>query len=466
MINNRGWSITGDNISEDCAFNYIYGNVHYDENNDGCSDDDMSAEGFLINANDETYDIGSFSLSDGHYNLNLLEGNYTIELINLPEYFTVTPETTTFNFTGSGSQEQVDFCITANQAIEDLNITLLPISEARPGFEANYQLVVNNLGTQTVTDAEVNLTFDDEMQSFISASQNLSSSTDSELNFELTDLPPFGTQTIDLTMQTFEPPTVNGGDELNFITTVTPEENEYTPEDNAFNFEQEVVNAFDPNDKQVLQGEEIFLEEVDEYLVYIIRFQNTGSASAINVRLEDDLDAKLDWSTIQMLSSSDGYRVEITDGNHVEFFFDDINLPYEGEDEPGSHGFVAYKIKPKANVEVGDVISGNASIYFDYNEPIITNTVSTEIIEPLEVKKYDLKDSVSLYPNPAQSVLNIKTVSSVEVEQVDIFNIQGQEILSIKKNLKSINLENLSEGMYILQVKTNQGNLNQQLIKE
>lgn len=94
-----------------------------------------------------------------------------------------------------------------------------------------------------------------------------------------------------------------------------------------------------------------------------------GTANATKIRVKDTLDAKLDWSTFTPVSANHDYRIEITSGNHVEFIFEDITLPYESADEPGSHGFVAYKIKPKNNVEVGDVISNLAAIYFDYNLP-------------------------------------------------------------------------------------------------
>src|SRR5690606_24502769 len=97
--------------------------------------------------------------NEGQYQLNLFEDTYVVSLQNLPDYFTVTPENYTVSYTGFGNYEELSFCLTANQAVQDLNITLLPVSEARPGFETDYQLVVQNLGTQTVNNVLVNLTF-------------------------------------------------------------------------------------------------------------------------------------------------------------------------------------------------------------------------------------------------------------------------------------------------------------------
>ncbi|MDT0294200.1 BspA family leucine-rich repeat surface protein [Mesonia ostreae] len=459
LINNLGWSITGDSIAEDCAFNYVIGNIHYYENNDGCDINDMPAENFFIKANNGSYDFGTFSFADGTYNLELLEGDYTLTLNNVPEYYAVNPETTTLNFTGAGAQEQLDFCITANQTIEDLNITLFPISEARPGFEADYQLVVENKGTQTLATGSITLNFDDTKQSFISASESPTTETTNSLTFELNDLPPFG-------MQTFQPPTVTGEDVLVFSASITPNTNDYTPEDNTFDYEQGIVNSFDPNDKQVLQGEEVHIDNANQYLDYLIRFQNTGTASAINVRILDTLHPKLDWNTIQPISASDDYRVEITDGNHVEFIFDDINLPFEDENEPASHGFIAYKIKPKANVAIGDVITGNAAIYFDFNAPIITNTVSTEIVDGLGIENKRLENLISIYPNPTKDFLHIETSKNIQLKSVTVYNLQGRELLSFKQNLKTLNLKQLSIGMYILKMETDRGIINRQFIME
>ncbi|TQD40516.1 BspA family leucine-rich repeat surface protein [Haloflavibacter putidus] len=466
LIDNLGWTISGDSVSEDCAFNYVSGNLHYDDNNDGCDNNDIPAEGFLINANDGTYDFGTFSLADGTYNLNLLEGNYTITLNNLPQYYTVNPETTTFNFTGAGEQEQLDFCLTANQTVEDLNITLLPTSEARPGFEADYQLVVENIGTQSLATANISLIFDDTKQSFVSATPAETSSTNNQLNFEVNNLPPFGQQVIDFTMQTFQPPTVNGDDILNFTATISPNANDYTPEDNTFIYEQTVVNSFDPNDKQVLQGEQVHIDKADQYLDYLIRFQNTGTASAINVRILDTLHPDLDYSTIKLISASADYRVEITNGNEVEFIFDDIYLPHADENEPESHGFVAYKIKPKAGVAIGDVITGDASIFFDFNAPIITNTVSTEFVDDLNTDSYSLENLVRIYPNPVTDLLNIETAENIQLKSLKLYNLQGQELLQFPQSTKRINLSQLSAGMYILKVQTNQGSINQQILKQ
>jgi uncharacterized repeat protein (TIGR01451 family) len=465
LINDLGWTITGDSLAEDCNHNIVYGNVFLDQNLDGCDANDIKMSNFFVNANNGTPYYSTLP-NNGEYLLTLFEDTYTISLLNVPDYFTVTPNNTIFNFTDSGNYEELNLCMTANETIEDLNITIIPVTQARPGFEAAYQLNIQNIGTQTVNNILVNVNFDNTMQSFVSAVPSPSSTTFNQLLFEITSLQPFGSNIINFTMQTFTPPTVNSDDVLNFTAIVTPNTNDYTPNDNTFELNQIVVNAYDPNDKQVLQGDEILIEQAGEYLHYLIRFQNTGTASAINVRVEDVLHESLNWNTLQMVSSSHDFRAEITENNQLAFIFNYINLPHEAADEEGSNGFVAYKIKPIDGLTVGDFITGNeASIFFDFNLPIITNAVETEIVDQLNVNEFSLNNLVSIYPNPTNNVLNIKVKDNLIVEEVKLINLQGRELLSIKQNLENINLSNFSSGIYLIKLKTNLGTIQSKIIK-
>ena len=466
LISELGWTIFGCSLSENCGDNTISGNIFYDENNNGCDENDNQINNIFVKAYNDSASSITSSNSEGQYLLNTYEGTYNVGLFNLPSYFMTNPASTVISFEDSGNNENLDFCITANQTIEDLNIILIPVTQARPGFEATYQVVIQNIGTQTANNILISLNFDNTMQSFISAVPSESSTSSNQLFFEITSLQPFGSKAFNFTMLTFTPPTVNGDDVLNFTTTVTPNTNDYTPNDNTFELNQIVVNAYDPNDKQVLQGDEILIEQAGDYLHYLIRFQNTGTASAINVRIEDVLHQSLNWNTLQMVSSSHDFRAEITENNQLAFIFNNINLPHEALDEEGSNGFVAYKIKPIDGLIVGDFITGNeASIFFDFNLPIITNAVETEIVDQLNVNKFSFNNLVSIYPNPVNDIVNIKVKDNLVVEEVILINLQGRELLSIKHSLENINLSDLSSGVYLIKLKTNLGTIQSKIIK-
>tara|TARA_R110000850_G_scaffold277086_1_gene422435 strand:- start:176803 stop:181008 length:4206 start_codon:yes stop_codon:yes gene_type:complete len=462
LIDTLEWEIIGDVLSTEC--NAIIGTILFDQNNNGCQTDDIVVEGIMINANDGLYDFTTFSGSEG-YNLAITGSSFTVSLTNVPDYFTVSPESATITFSGSNTEE-LDFCLTANQAVNDLNITLLAIEEARPGFESDYQLVVRNVGTETLSDVVATLNYDNVMQTYTMASPEPTTTTANSLSFDLGTVQPFETRYMDITMQTFPPPTVNGDDILNFTATVTPDAGDYTLEDNTYEMEQVVVNSFDPNDKQVMQGAEVHIDDADQYLDYLIRFQNTGTASAINVRILDTLHPKLDWSTLIPISASHDYVVQITDGNQVEFIFDDINLPHEGANEPESHGFVAYKIKPKSNVQVGDVISGDAGIYFDFNAPIITNMVFTEIVDNLDVTDInEPANGVLIYPNPTSQLLHLYIPEGIQIEGATIYDLQGKDVQQLQGTETVLDVEKLSPGLYFLEITTNEGTINRRFVK-
>src|SRR5690606_34950139 len=122
-----------------------------------------------------------------------------------------------------GNGEELNFCLTANEAINDLNITLLLIDEVRPGFESHYQLVAENIGTQTINGIIASLIFDETKQSFVLASQTPSSISQNQLIFDLGTMLPFERKLIYVTMETFTPPTVNGGETISFVASITPD---------------------------------------------------------------------------------------------------------------------------------------------------------------------------------------------------------------------------------------------------
>lgn len=461
---NLGWDIFGDGIGATCFQNNIVGSVRYDTANDGCSAIDSAVNNFLITSTGNGLNYTTSLNASGTFDLVVAQGSYVVGLANVPSYFTVSPSATPINFTSFQNTENLNFCITSNQTVEDLNVTIVPVTEARPGFQSEYQLAVQNMGTHSVSSATVVLNFDTVKQSFVSSTPVANASTSSQLTFNFTNLQSLQSKIVDFTMETLAPPIVSGGDVLNFTAAVTAAITDATPQDNAFAFAQEAVNSYDPNDKQVLQGGEILIEDADQYLDYVIRFQNTGSASAIMVRIEDVLHENLDFSTLKMVSASHAYRVQITDGYFLEFIFDDINLPHEAADAAGSNGFIAYKIKPKQNIQVGDVMTGNASIFFDYNLPIITNSVTTEVVQHLGTPDF-ASTSPRIYPNPTDGKLAIQAKGQIHIETVKVFSLQGKLLMEFS-NENEINVDRLSAGIYLLEITSSNGVSKHKIIKK
>ena len=169
---------------------------------------------------------------------------------------------------------------------------------------------------------------------------------------------------------------------------------------------QEVLAAIDPNVKAGFPiGYDVphFIERNTD-IEYVIHFQNTGTAPANLVVIQDVISEQLDPSTIRPGVSSHPYGFELFSDGIVKFTFENIMLPDSTTNEAASHGFVQFKISQKENLPLGTEIRNEAAIFFDFNAPIITNQTLHTIgenfitVEVGEVMRPDI--SVNVYPNP------------------------------------------------------------------
>ncbi|MEZ4884983.1 MAG: FG-GAP-like repeat-containing protein [Chitinophagales bacterium] len=151
--------------------------------------------------------------------------------------------------------------------------------------------------------------------------------------------------------------------------------------------ESELLCSYDPNDKLArsnLLGQSEFAY-ISDTILYTVRFQNTGNDTAFNIRIEDVLDKKLDWTTFHPITASHDYRTELNrETGLATFYFNDILLPDSTTNEVESHGFVTFGIASLANVGDKTKVENTASIFFDFNPPIITNTAVLTLLQQVE----------------------------------------------------------------------------------
>ena len=143
-----------------------------------------------------------------------------------------------------------------------------------------------------------------------------------------------------------------------------------------------VTGSYDPNDKTVSpvgMGPEGNITVNDKELNYIIRFQNTGNGPAVNIVVKDTLSPFVDVMSFEMLSVSHNYKIDMLLRNILRLKFENIQLPDSNSNEPGSHGYIHYRIKQKANNALGTRINNTAYIYFDFNDAVLTNTTRNTI---------------------------------------------------------------------------------------
>lgn len=146
-----------------------------------------------------------------------------------------------------------------------------------------------------------------------------------------------------------------------------------------------ILCAFDPNDKQVQpagHGMAGAIPVDTDWLDYTVRFQNTGTDTAITVTILDTLDLDLDETSMEVLDASHPLTHIQVDADRVAMFrFASIMLPDSNANEPASHGFVRYRMRPVAGAPHGTTITNGAAILFDWNEPVLTNTVLNTLVD-------------------------------------------------------------------------------------
>jgi Leucine-rich repeat (LRR) protein len=452
------------------TFYLIQGESRIDLGLDGCNSDDLLYPNMDINISNENVSFNIISNSLGTYSIPISEGNHVLtpQLENL-DYYSVSPTSQTIDFPSNTSPFVQDFCITPNGDFNDLEVVIIPLDQARPGFDTDYKLIYKNKGTTTLSGS-VDLVFTDDVMIFVSSSPVVDNQMLNQLSWSYNDLQPFETREINFTMNLNTPTDanfpLNGDDVLEFVATITPNDSDETPNDNVFTLNQTVVNSFDPNDKRCLEGDFIREASVGEYIHYMIRFENTGTANAINVVVKDEIDtSKYDVNTIIPLNASHDFVTRIQNTNEVEFIFENIDLPF---DDANNDGYVTFKIKTLETLTVGDSFSNDAEIYFDFNFPIITNDYATTVEDNLSLEDQELRAKVKIFPNPVGDKLFI--TSEVNIKKVSIYDINGRLLQTImfygNETQRTIDLQKLALGVYVVKLSSEYGELTQKIIKE
>jgi len=430
--------------------------------------------------------IYRFFLEEGVYELFLLENNcwiFSSEVITV-QIDTVTSLTQDFNL------------IPINQDLQQLDIRLYS-APTRCGFNVPFWLNVSNVGCSPVS-GQVELELSD-LVTFVDSDILPDAKADNRLTWNFSNLPVSDNYQIPLKLQIASEEAVDSLIQNKIRGWIASDNGDLSPNATAI-FESTIRCAIDPNDKQVLpvrfDPDDNNYTLVTEELFYNIRFQNTGNDTAFTVRIVDTLSSLLDINSFKLITASHSLRTTISQGNVLEFVFDNILLPDSTTNETASHGFVSFKIKPLSGTQDFSKVENEVGIYFDFNNPVITNRVRNTLVTSLDkdvdgyffwmdcddndasinpdgmeisnngvdencdgldltTSIYELVDgnSIRIYPNP------ITTEVLVELEKASnitlfLTTLEGKSIIEIKQTerLERIDMSNLANGLYFLKI--------------
>ncbi len=432
----------------ECLDNYIKGQVFYDHNENKMKDED---EAYLNNVRiivdpDEAILIPT---NDGRFKYFCDEGkNYTV-FPELNGLWSITTDSLSYNFNFEmGSEENLnkDFGVIPNFELHSGEIGLIS-DPTRCNTDVNFTISYKNTGTFEES-GEITLHLN-SLVTYVQADPAPSVIANDILIWNYSDLKPFRSDNIALILTM--PDELSTGSFLQLATEISAEggilaDYTYTPE---------VICSYDPNDKLVMpvDSTDFNIIQQEQKLTYTIRFQNEGNAEAINIFIQDTLNANLDMSSFRVIDSSFPVLTSIMQ-NAVRFDFENIWLPAASINEAESHGYITYSILPKPDLTPGSIIENEAFIYFDFNAPIQTNKTVNMIFNPTSVHNISSVDQVNIQPNPANNMILVK--SKADIEKIELYSLSGLMLYSGKND--SIDVGEFAPGLYAIRIKTKEYN--------
>ncbi|MCB0794536.1 MAG: DUF11 domain-containing protein, partial [Flavobacteriales bacterium] len=419
------------------------GNVFHDDNGNGVRDVGEPAFSLAV-VEAQPGNFLSAPDPDGNYVLPLDVGTFTLDGRDVLYHPRTTPA---YNFTLSALQidslNHIGY--QAIPGIYDLVVDLSTIP-ARPGHDNIVFLTVTNVGTESAM-ATIDVSFDMD-QSIVSSDSLPDLQNGNDLSWSAT-IAPYQSWTNRVLLHTDT--LVALGTPILHSFSAFPQMPDSTPANNARQYAGVVVAAFDPNDKSV-DPEQVSVQEVQAgtFVEYTIRFQNTGTAPALRVVITDTLSSDLNWGSMEYLSGSHDNTWYVQNGV-LYFVHDPILLPDSTANEPASHGYVKFRMRPNSPLMVGEQIENVANIYFDFNEPVITEPAVFEVALPTVVPSVDLA-GVLLYPNPTTG--RVTLVAQEAIERIEVLQLDGRLLRSHSANSNRIDLDlsELATGLYVVRV--------------
>lgn len=444
------------------GYNTVTGNLKFDSDNNGCSQEDAAVANArlkMVNGQSTAY---YFSSNNGNYTAFTGEGTSTLSYAEGTNLFNAAPASHNLNFTGTGQNDSKSFCLTAPTSVQDLEISIVPLTTAQPGFDAAYKIVYKNKGSIGSLSGTVTLAYNDAMLDVVNTVPSATSNVGGIITWNFTGLEPFETRSTTIVFNINTPgeiPPVVINDVLAYTAAISTSGTDVSPVDNQLTLNQVVTGSFDPNDITCLEGATVDPAMIGEYLHYNINFENVGTAAATFIVVEDDFDtSKFDVDSFRFLSASHEAKVKLV-GNKATFRFDNINL---GPEEKGN---IIFKIRTLPGLQTGASVSNKANIYFDYNLPIETNNANTTF-QTLSTGNWAKNESVKVYPNPSAGLVKIEA-SSV-INSIELYDIQGRLLMAQNEGhaTSSLDVSGRAKGVYILKVNTEKGLKIERLIKE
>ncbi|HLP21126.1 MAG TPA: T9SS type A sorting domain-containing protein, partial [Chitinophagales bacterium] len=244
------------------------------------------------------------------------------------------------------------------------------------------------------------------------------------------------------------------GELLNAHVSVGPDDADCNTQNNTVDLPMLVRGPFDPNIKECFPDSVI--NPGDSMLTYTIHFQNTGNDTTRFIIVRDTLSEYVDPATARTIASSLTFsQFIVSEQGILTWIFDPAALPDSASDPVNSHASITYTIMVDKNLTPGTVVNNRASIYFDYNTPVHTNTASNTVTTLIGIAETKANAAgFRIYPNPASSIVTVSVDESLVGSQLTITDVTGRKVknLQLQSATQNLSIENFASGVYMLMV--------------
>ena len=443
----------------------ISGKVFIDENQDCAkSSAEINTRAFQLEVSGSRTSFEVPVLEDGNFKVYLAPGDYKLNLKSKSLIWEQCNFPTSVNVQANIESKYNELLVKPIEYCADLSTNVV-LSRLRRCFDNNFAyLTIKNEGSISSKNTIVNVFMDDYFEK-IQPSLSPTNLSGNLWTFNISEIRPGETYRINFKFTVSCTASINQEHCIKYITVNEQECKGFSSLIDTSIVCEKNVGSFDPNDKTVLvNGKSTdFLYEKDTILEYLIRFQNTGTDTAFNIRITDKLDYNLDWTSLIALTASHDYTYSVNNQGLLEVNFKDIMLADSNISEANSHGYFKFSIKPKPGLNFGTLINNVADIYFDFNEAVRTNFAKLTLTPILKTKNIAGEKIIELkaIPNPANQVTEIALPESWHnaVVHARVLSLDGKLVQSFDMNTNKIILKrkNLSSGMYYLNLINKEG---------
>ena len=403
--------------------------------------------------------------SNGFYDIQVLPGTYTVTAYtntggSCIESSCIASYTPTLSGTGVVSSGN-NFGFTSGPAFDLVVHTgYLPSS---PGSTKEYWVYYYNQGSAPVNNVVLTFVHDPNL-TLISTNPPFSSydAATYTITWNLGTVPvsQWIVWTQQVTMEFNVPSNLPLGTLLTAYDSITPVVGDCNPSNNVQFLADVVSGSHDPNVKEVSPSGDI--TDADSVLNYTIRFQNTGNAPATKVVVIDTLSPLVNPASLVVGASNFPYKYTLSGNGIITFTFDPIYLPDSAQSADSSIGFVNYSVNVRSGNPIGTQIKNTASIYFDLNPAVVTNTtVSTISLSTTGIRNITAGDmSITVSPTPVhdKSLFSIEGATGEVLFEIN--DVAGQKIFEKTTTDPNVVFDSgtFAPGIYIYTARDAKGN--------